>query len=117
MTPTAMARGRCSMLIPVGVLTVLAAIGGLLVIPGVWEPFLTWIDEVAEPLVDADGGAGLRDERRRGGARRRRHLARPTARSAAGRELVADGAVRDARSSTSSTSTSCTTPSSPAPCS
>ena len=43
--------GPLSMLIPVGVLTVLAAIGGLLVIPGVWEPFLTWIDEVAEPLV------------------------------------------------------------------
>ena len=39
------------MLIPVGVLTVLAAVGGLLVIPGVWEPFLTWIDGVAEPLV------------------------------------------------------------------
>jgi NADH-quinone oxidoreductase subunit L len=30
---------------------VLAAVGGLLVIPGVWEPFLTWIDGVAEPLV------------------------------------------------------------------
>ena len=43
--------GPLSMLIPVGVLTVLAAIGGLLVIPGVWEPFLTWIDGVAEPLV------------------------------------------------------------------
>jgi NADH:ubiquinone oxidoreductase subunit 5 (subunit L)/multisubunit Na+/H+ antiporter MnhA subunit len=39
------------MLIPVGILTVLAAIGGLLVIPGLWEPFLHWIDEVAEPLV------------------------------------------------------------------
>jgi NADH-quinone oxidoreductase subunit L len=45
------AEGPLSMLIPVGVLTVLAAIGGLLVIPGVWEPFLVWIDEVAEPLV------------------------------------------------------------------
>jgi NADH-quinone oxidoreductase subunit L len=43
--------GPLSMLIPVGVLTVLAAVGGLLVIPGVWEPFLTWIDGVAEPLV------------------------------------------------------------------
>ncbi|OFW54353.1 MAG: hypothetical protein A2146_05620 [Actinobacteria bacterium RBG_16_67_10] len=39
------------MLIPVGVLTVLATIGGLVVIPGVWEPFLHWIDETAEPLV------------------------------------------------------------------
>ena len=43
--------GPLSMLIPVGVLTVLSAIGGLLVIPGVWEPFFTWIDQTAEPLV------------------------------------------------------------------
>jgi NADH-quinone oxidoreductase subunit L len=43
--------GPLSMLIPVGVLTVLATIGGLVVIPGVWEPFLNWIDETAEPLV------------------------------------------------------------------
>jgi NADH-quinone oxidoreductase subunit L len=43
--------GPVSMLIPVGVLAVLATIGGLVVIPGVWEPFLTWIDETAEPLV------------------------------------------------------------------
>ena len=33
------------MLIPVGVLAVLATIGGLVVIPGVWEPFLHWIDD------------------------------------------------------------------------
>jgi NADH-quinone oxidoreductase subunit L len=39
------------MLIPVGVLTVLATIGGLLQVPGVWEPFEEWIAEVAEPLV------------------------------------------------------------------
>jgi NADH-quinone oxidoreductase subunit L len=43
--------GPLSMLVPVAVLTVLATIGGLVVIPGVWEPFLTWIDETAEPLV------------------------------------------------------------------
>src|SRR3990172_6782276 len=43
--------GPLSMLVPVGVLTILAAIGGLVVIPGVWEPFLHWIDETAEPLV------------------------------------------------------------------
>ena len=42
-----------TMLIPVGVLAVLATIGGLVVIPGVWEPFLHWIDETAEPLVQA----------------------------------------------------------------
>jgi len=45
--------GPRSMLYPVGVLTVLATIGGLVVIPGVWEPFLHWIDESAEPLVKA----------------------------------------------------------------
>jgi NADH-quinone oxidoreductase subunit L len=45
--------GPRSMLYPVGALTVLATIGGLLVIPGVWEPFLHWIDETAEPLVVA----------------------------------------------------------------
>ena len=31
----------------------LATIGGLVVIPGVWEPFLDWIDQTAEPLVTA----------------------------------------------------------------
>jgi NADH-quinone oxidoreductase subunit L len=41
------------MLVPVGVLAVLATIGGLVVIPGVWEPFLEWIDQTAEPLVTA----------------------------------------------------------------
>jgi NADH-quinone oxidoreductase subunit L len=45
--------GPLSMTIPVAVLTVLATIGGLVVIPGVWEPFLHWIDETAEPLVQA----------------------------------------------------------------
>jgi NADH-quinone oxidoreductase subunit L len=45
--------GPRSMTIPVAVLTVLATIGGLVVIPGVWEPFLKWIDETAEPLVQA----------------------------------------------------------------
>ncbi len=43
--------GPLSMLIPVGVLTVLSAVGGLIVISGLWEPFLTWIDGVAEALV------------------------------------------------------------------
>jgi NADH-quinone oxidoreductase subunit L len=45
--------GPQSMLLPVGVLTVLATVGGLIVIPGLWEPFLHWIDETAEPLVTA----------------------------------------------------------------
>ncbi len=45
--------GPRSMLIPVGVLSVLATIGGLVAIPGVWEPFLHWIDETVEPTVKA----------------------------------------------------------------
>ena len=48
--------GPRSMTIPVGVLTVLATVGGLIVIPGVGEPFLHWIDETAEPLVQATVG-------------------------------------------------------------
>ena len=43
--------GPQSMKIPVAVLAVGSAIAGLLQIPGVWEPFDTWIDPVAEPLV------------------------------------------------------------------
>ncbi len=43
--------GPLSLLVPVGILTVLSTIGGLLVIPGVWEPLLEWIAETAEPLV------------------------------------------------------------------
>jgi NADH-quinone oxidoreductase subunit L len=45
--------GPLSMLIPVGILAALSTIAGFLVIPGVWEPFLHWIDGVAEPLVVA----------------------------------------------------------------
>jgi NADH-quinone oxidoreductase subunit L len=44
--------GPLSMLIPVGVLTVLATIGGLVEIPGVYTGFASWINPVAEPLVD-----------------------------------------------------------------
>jgi NADH-quinone oxidoreductase subunit L len=44
--------GPRSMLAPVGVLTVLSTIGGLVVIPGVWHPFTNWIGETAEPLVE-----------------------------------------------------------------
>jgi NADH-quinone oxidoreductase subunit L len=44
--------GPLSMLVPVGVLTVLSAIGGLLSIPGVWHPFTHWVDESAEALVE-----------------------------------------------------------------
>jgi len=44
--------GPRSMLIPVGVLTVLAAIGGFVYIPGVYTGFANWVNPVAEPLVD-----------------------------------------------------------------
>ena len=36
---------------PVAVLAVLSVVGGLLAIPNVWEPFATWIDEVAESEI------------------------------------------------------------------
>ncbi|MDQ3670932.1 MAG: NADH-quinone oxidoreductase subunit L [Actinomycetota bacterium] len=45
--------GPLSMLVPVGILAVLSAIGGLLSIPGVWHPFTHWVDENREPLVEA----------------------------------------------------------------
>jgi NADH-quinone oxidoreductase subunit L len=45
--------GPISMLVPVGVLAVLATIGGLVVIPGVWEPFLEWIGDTVESTVFA----------------------------------------------------------------
>jgi NADH-quinone oxidoreductase subunit L len=45
--------GPLSMLVPVAVLAVLATIGGLLSIPGVWHPFTHWVEETGEPLVEA----------------------------------------------------------------
>ncbi|MFN0153810.1 MAG: NADH-quinone oxidoreductase subunit L [Gaiella sp.] len=48
--------GPRSMTIPVAVLAVLSAVGGLLVIPGVWHPFTHWVEEVAHPLVEATAG-------------------------------------------------------------
>ncbi len=85
--------GPLSMLIPVGVLAVFSTIAGLLVIPGLWEPFLHWIDSVAEPIVVSTvagdyatsaiavllAGIGI-------------WLARDAFR--AGRELVAEGGLR-----------------------
>jgi NADH-quinone oxidoreductase subunit L len=44
--------GATSMLFPVGALTVLTIVGGLVVVPGVWKPFETWLEEVAHPLVE-----------------------------------------------------------------
>jgi len=43
--------GPLSMLVPVGVLAVLASIGGLVAIPGVWHPLTHWVEESGEALV------------------------------------------------------------------
>jgi NADH-quinone oxidoreductase subunit L len=48
--------GPLSMLVPVGILTVLATIGGLIAIPGVWHPLADWLAESAEPLVEPTTG-------------------------------------------------------------
>jgi NADH-quinone oxidoreductase subunit L len=86
--------GAQSMLVPVGVLAVGSTVVGLLAIPGVWEPFATWLEPAVEPLVHPSTGQewltslfavvlgvlGIL-------------LARQA--FAAGRELVPDGAVRD----------------------
>jgi NADH-quinone oxidoreductase subunit L len=48
--------GPLSMLLPVGALTVLSAIGGLLSVPGVWHPFSEWVGETAEAAVEASTG-------------------------------------------------------------
>ena len=45
--------GPRSMLLPVGILAILSAIGGLLSIPGVWHPFTHCVEETGEPLVEA----------------------------------------------------------------
>ena len=82
-----------SMTVPVAVLAVGATVVGFLAIPGVWEPFETWLAPVVEPLVTPStaqdwltslfgvtfGTVGI-------------YLAWRAFR--AGRELVAEGAVR-----------------------
>ena len=87
------AEGDRSMLVPVGVLALGSTVVGFLAIPGVWEPFETWLEPVVEPLVTPSttqewvtsavavtlGVLGIL-------------LARRAFR--AGRELVPDGAVR-----------------------
>jgi NADH-quinone oxidoreductase subunit L len=83
------------MLLPVGVLAFGSTFAGLLQIPGVWEPFDEWLEPVLEPLVTPTtaedwgtsaiavtlGAAGIYLAWRAFGA---------------GRELVRDGAVRNA---------------------
>jgi NADH-quinone oxidoreductase subunit L len=44
--------GPLSMLVPVGILTLLSAVGGLLSVPGAWQPFADWLGDVAEPVVE-----------------------------------------------------------------
>jgi NADH-quinone oxidoreductase subunit L len=41
--------------VPVGVLTVLAAIGGWIQFAGLWTPISDWLDPVAPALVEASG--------------------------------------------------------------
>jgi NADH-quinone oxidoreductase subunit L len=48
--------GTRSMEIPVGVLALGSAITGLLLIPGVWQPFEDWLETAVEPLVDPSTG-------------------------------------------------------------
>ena len=43
------------MTLTVGILTVLAAIGGFLQFAGVWTAISNWLDPVAPPLVEASG--------------------------------------------------------------
>jgi NADH-quinone oxidoreductase subunit L len=47
--------GPFSMTATVGILTVLAAIGGFLQFAGVWTAISNWLDPVARPLVEASG--------------------------------------------------------------
>jgi NADH-quinone oxidoreductase subunit L len=47
--------GPFSMTSTVGILTVLAAIGGFLQFANVWDPLTTWLEPVARPLVEASG--------------------------------------------------------------
>jgi NADH-quinone oxidoreductase subunit L len=47
--------GPLSMLWPVGVLAVLAVVGGWIQFAGFWTPVASWLNPVAEPLVEANG--------------------------------------------------------------
>ncbi|MEX2102509.1 MAG: NADH-quinone oxidoreductase subunit L, partial [Gaiellaceae bacterium] len=48
-----------SMLWPVGVLAVLATIGGFLQVPGVWHALDDWLHPVAESIEEAGGGTAV----------------------------------------------------------
>ena len=81
------------MTVPVGVLAVGSTVAGLLLIPGVWDPFEEWLEPFVEPLVHATVGeewltSALAVTLGLAGS----YLAWRAFR--AGRELVRDGAVR-----------------------
>ena len=104
--------GARSMLLPVGVLTVLSVIGGYVYIPGVYTGFASWINPVAEPLVDP---SVVEDYATSFVAVLLATIGGSVAWLAfkKGREIVSWPAARDLSCSTSSTSTSSTTSSSP----
>ena len=105
--------GPWTMTWAVGVLAVLAVVGGWIQVAGIWHPFGEWLDPIAvarAPPRRADRDAGLRHECARGRARPRRDRGR------LGPLRAAPPGARPAsvqrRSSTSSGSTSSTTRSS-----
>jgi NADH-quinone oxidoreductase subunit L len=85
--------GPRTMTLPVGVLAAGSAVAGLLLIPGVWHPFEDWLEHAVEPLVHATTGEEWLTSALAvslgvlGGLLAWRAFV-------AGRELVADGAVR-----------------------
>ncbi len=54
-THTHAGEGPFSMTVTVGVLTVLAALGGFIQFAGVWTPISNWLEPIARPLVTASG--------------------------------------------------------------
>ena len=81
------------MTVPVGVLAVGSTVSGLLLVPGVWDPFEEWLEPVVEPLVHATVGeewvtSAIAVSLGLAGS----YLAWRAFR--AGRELVRDGVVR-----------------------
>ena len=96
------------MLLPVGVLAVGSTFIGFLAIPGVWEPFETWLEPVVPPLVQASVGEDWLTSLFAVALRLDRHLPRLAGVQGATRAR-APTALSAPRSSTSSGSTSSTT--------
>ena len=94
---------RWSMYLSVGVLTILAVIGGGFQFAGVWTTISDWLEPVAKPLVEASNTqeAVASDRRRCGRSRGDRGrlvdlLGAPVARAAAGRRARAEVLLRRA---------------------